>query len=177
MVKRVRYFLNDNYRSGDSLFLESFPISREKEGKNSFMKPTWIKPLERYVRTKQNPKGILDWELIDITKKSDNVLEASYELFKLPVESYTFDKLMGKRREEIVKIAKSLGIPESHTKSDEFLRRRILEVAPTMTQEENTSKPKSKSKAQEASENNLPGEITEVDVEEVTPILAPETKE
>lgn len=152
MVKRVRYFLNENYKSGDSLFLESFPISRDKEGKNSLVKPSWIKPLERYVRTKQNPKGILDWELIDITKKENNILESSFELFKLPAENYTYDKLMGKQRPEIVKIAKSLGIPEANTKSDEFLRRRILELSPVVAQQEELSK-KPKNKSQEPAES------------------------
>jgi hypothetical protein len=148
MVKRVRYFLNENYKFGDSLFLESYPVSRDKEGKNALIKPTWIKPLERYVRTKQNPKGILDWELIDITKKENNVLESSLDLFKLPLENYTYDKLMGKQRHEIVKIAKSLGIPEANIKSDEFLRRKILELSPVLSQQqEDTSKSKVKSKS------------------------------
>ena len=114
MVKRVRYFLNENYKAGDALMLEANAISRDKEGKGALIAQSFIQVLEKYVRSKQVPKGILDWEVVDITTQPPTIVESSEEYFNTPVKKVTHNQLMAKKREDLVKTAKIFGISGAH---------------------------------------------------------------
>lgn len=146
MVKRVRYFLNENYKAGDALMLEAYAISRDKEGKGALIVQSPLQVLERYVRSKQVPKGILDWEIVDITSQPPTVLESSEEFFNTPVKKVTHNQLMTKKREDLVKTAKIFGISGAQSKSDEFLRRRIIEESEKLGEDEEEPTPAPKKK-------------------------------
>lgn len=115
-----RYWLNENWTSdGDSACLKGDYFSKKP---TDFRKP--IYGAEEYIRTKDNPKGILDFAEIDaITRKE---ITNSYEIFKTKVKEYNRDELATLSRNQLEEICINLNIDTINMRT-EFLINKILD--------------------------------------------------
>lgn len=131
MSKIYQYTINENAVNGNDEFLDSMQL----EGL-SFKRDVWLSHnsriggLDRYVKTKMNPTGILDYR--EFRTDDEKVTYSSKDAFNEVADKiYDFEELSLMDRLEIVKIAKIYNIPLSG-KTNKRLTKDILDMQKNM---------------------------------------------
>ena len=137
MSKQYRYTLNENARDGKGELCNSMQL----EG-ISFKKGGWfihhsrMTELEKYIRTKKNPKGILDYQ--EYRSEIDVVEYDSREAFdEIPDKLYSMDELLLMEKYELAKIAKMYNISLIGKREKKIIRD-IIEVQNEVIVKNNT---------------------------------------
>ena len=115
---RYRYKLNDNQKANDCIVDGVFLTHDWRDLDRHFDK------LEKHIRTKDNPVGIIDFE--EYNPISDGIVNSSVINFEKKLPMYKREVLATMKRPQIVEIAKSYNI-NPILKRDAFLINLILE--------------------------------------------------
>jgi len=138
MSKIYQYTINENAVNVDNEFLDSLQL----EGL-SFKRDKWLSHnsrignLDRYIKTKMNPTGILDYQ--EFRTDDEKVMYSSKDAFNEVADKiYNFEELSLMDRLEIVNIAKIYNLPLSG-KTNKRLVKEILETQTNMFLKSKTS--------------------------------------
>jgi hypothetical protein len=113
MLKTYKYKLNNNFLDGEMCKVEGYLIEKYK-WTNLHVR---VLKLEQYIRTKSNPKGILDY--IESDPGTSEVFFSSEENLKFKLDRfYSRDYLLTLDRKEINNIAKGLEIDVLNRKKE-----------------------------------------------------------
>lgn len=115
-----RYRLNENEELANKC-VEGVHLSKD-----------WSKPsldrkkqLDSYIRSKVNPKGIIDFE--QFIPEGGKVLKSSKESFERELRIYTIEELSLMKRDDLVEVGNAYAI-SSINKNNQFLIKKILEA-------------------------------------------------
>lgn len=128
-VTQHRYKLVDSHET-DSLQIEGVPVS--KSWRPFFRKND---KFDRFIRTKVNPDGFLEYEKYVPERKE--VIYSSVEFFNKKAEFYTkyeLEQLKSKHRDKLIEIGKILGIKTTGKRID-FLIKNICEAQEKVKEE------------------------------------------
>lgn len=114
-----RYKLNENAKQ-DEMKIADFHIT--KHWKMVYSKPLKLDP---FIRTKENPDGIVDYEKLNIDD-NNRIVESSYRLFVEDITMYTREELSILSRQALKQIADPYKI-DCGKYNDVFIIRKILE--------------------------------------------------
>jgi hypothetical protein len=115
-----RYRLNENEEL-DNKSVEGVILSKEWTKLSLESKPQ----LEKYIRSKLNPNGIVDYE--QVIPEGGKIIRSSKELFEKELKMYTIEQLTLMKRPELVDVGSFYGIT-SINKTNDFLIKLILKA-------------------------------------------------
>jgi len=144
-VKTYRYKLAED-APWDQAVLERIPL--KKDGWKDSV--TRLKALDRYIKSKDNPKGWVVMERFDpMTKKADESSEKKRKLEGIIVDPKNLALM---NRDKLVEVAQSWGI-KTRMKKEDVLRKMILDVYDQQkTKQEPEKEPEAESKPEEKDE-------------------------
>lgn len=117
-ILHYRYRLNTN-SDLDNITLEGISLNKE----NWAVRKNPYKKVEKHIRTKSNPNGVVDYE--EYYPTSGKIIYSSKYIFDTTPKIYTRDELGAMLREELVGLARLWEI-DPKSKKDQFLRETIV---------------------------------------------------
>lgn len=115
---KIRYRLNEN-ANGDRMAVERFTLSK----KEWLVVPSLLSGLRKWVRTKENPKGILDYEKY-IPNTNEVVYSSKYYYESKPMK-VSRELLLSYNRKQLCEVGYVWGIMDNYP--DKVLIQKIME--------------------------------------------------
>lgn len=137
-----RYFLNENFK-GESCSFNGLVVTKTPKDFDSK-----LEELDPYIRTKYNPTGMVDYQVINPYSNGSNF--DSKEIFEKDLKIYSREEIALMNRDEIITICQIYNIPVVNMRT-EILAKLILEKQIEAKKYIETVNKKDKKKEPEAS--------------------------
>jgi hypothetical protein len=131
--ERHRYMLNSNFKNAISASIEGKILNRDKWSMG-FMYP--VTEFKKYIKTKNNPDGIIDYE--SYIPENMRVTYSSSDAFKSKPKYTQPEKLVLMDRKELIELADGFGIEHQQYINEEL--RKVISDAQERWKEEKKKK-------------------------------------
>ena len=138
MSKVYQYMLNENAVNNRGEIIESMQIEGISVSQNVWMSMhSQVRELEKYIMTKKNPKGIVDYR--EYRTDSDTIIYSSRDaLVEVPEKIYSFEELSLMDKNDLIKIARMYNI-SLIGKTPKRLTKDILSMQVSLLEKKKTS--------------------------------------